>query len=66
VKAEMTAMEAIQSATLSPAVFLNLQHTLGTVEKGKIADLLLLGAKSARKYQYYTTNKCRVPEWPFA
>jgi hypothetical protein len=44
VKAGMTPMEALQSATLNPAVFLNLQDTLGTVEKGKIADLLLLDA----------------------
>jgi imidazolonepropionase-like amidohydrolase len=44
VKAGMTPMEALQSATLNPAVFLNLQNTLGTVEKGKIANLLLLDA----------------------
>jgi len=36
----------LQSANLNPAMFLNLQNTLGTVEKGKIANLLLLDANS--------------------
>jgi len=37
-------MEALQSATSNPAVFLKLQDTMGTVEKGKVADLVLLDA----------------------
>ncbi len=42
VKAGMTAYEALKTATLNPAVFLHAQHDFGSVEKGKIADLVLL------------------------
>ena len=37
-------MEALQTATLNPARFLGKEKDLGTVEKGKIADLVLLEA----------------------
>jgi imidazolonepropionase-like amidohydrolase len=37
-------MEALQTATLNPAKFLGLQSQLGTVEKGKLANLVLLDA----------------------
>jgi imidazolonepropionase-like amidohydrolase len=42
VDAGLTPLEALQTATLNPAKFLNKFHMLGTVEKGKLADLLLL------------------------
>lgn len=44
VQAGFTPMEALQSATRNPAVYLGKLDTLGTVEQGKIADLVLLGA----------------------
>ena len=44
VKAGLTPMEALQTATLNPAKFLGRTNDLGTVEKGKIADLVLLDA----------------------
>jgi imidazolonepropionase-like amidohydrolase len=44
VRAGLTPMEALQSATLNPAKFLGLSDSLGTIEKGKIADLVLLEA----------------------
>jgi hypothetical protein len=44
VRAGLTPMEALQAATLNPAKFLNLLETLGTVERGKLADLVLLEA----------------------
>lgn len=44
VKAGLTPMEALQTATLNPATYLGLSDTLGTVEQGKKADLLLLEA----------------------
>jgi imidazolonepropionase-like amidohydrolase len=44
VAAGFTPMEALQTATLNPAVFLGMTDHLGTVEKGKIADLVLLDA----------------------
>lgn len=40
----MTPMEALRSATALPARFLRLADSLGTVEEGKIADLVLLDA----------------------
>lgn len=40
----LTPMEAIVSATRYPAEFFGMQKTLGTIEKGKIADLVLLDA----------------------
>jgi len=42
VKAGLTPMQALQAATINPAKFLGEQTTLGTVEQGKIANLLLL------------------------
>jgi hypothetical protein len=44
VKAGLTPMEAIQSATRNPAQFLGLDRSVGTIEKGKLADLVLLDA----------------------
>lgn len=44
VKAGLTPMEALQTATRNPAEFLGLLDSLGTVEKGKYADLVLLEA----------------------
>jgi len=38
----MTPMQAIVSATRSPAEFFGIQDTVGSVETGKIADLVLL------------------------
>jgi imidazolonepropionase-like amidohydrolase len=37
-------MEALQTATLNPAKFLGMEDRLGTIEKGKLADLVLLDA----------------------
>lgn len=44
VAAGFTPMEALQTATLSPARFLGMEDRLGTIEKGKLADLVLLDA----------------------
>ena len=40
----LTPSEALRAATLNPAKFLGLEKTLGTIEPGKIADLVLLDA----------------------
>ena len=40
----MTPLEALQTGTLNPAVFLNATDSLGTVAAGKLADLVLLDA----------------------
>ena len=44
VKAGLTPMEAIQAATKNPTTFLGLEKPLGTVEVGKVADLVVLSA----------------------
>jgi imidazolonepropionase-like amidohydrolase len=44
VAAGFTPMEALQTSTLNPARFLGIEDRLGTVEKGKLADLVLLDA----------------------
>jgi imidazolonepropionase-like amidohydrolase len=41
-QAGLTPLEALQSATINPAECLGITDSIGTVEKGKIADLLLL------------------------
>jgi hypothetical protein len=42
VAAGLTPAQALRSATLEPAKYLNADRSLGTVETGKIADLVLL------------------------
>src|ERR1039458_3900596 len=44
VAAGFTPMEALQTATLNPATFLGMEDRLGTIKKGKLADLVLLDA----------------------
>ncbi|MFL6208141.1 MAG: amidohydrolase family protein [Pyrinomonadaceae bacterium] len=44
VEAGLTPMQALQAATLNPAKFFNQLDSLGTIEKGKLADLVLLNA----------------------
>src|SRR5205085_3347007 len=44
VAAGFTPVEALQTATLNPAKFLGREDQLSTVEKGKLADLVLLEA----------------------
>ena len=44
VQAGLTPGDALRAATLNPAKFLGLETTLGTIEKGKMADLVLLNA----------------------
>jgi hypothetical protein len=44
VKAGLTPLEALRAATLNPARFLGQEKELGTVERGKLADLVLLDA----------------------
>jgi imidazolonepropionase-like amidohydrolase len=44
VQAGLTPMESLQTATINPARFLGLEKNLGSVEEGKIANLVLLDA----------------------
>ena len=44
VQAGLSPLQALQAATLNPARFLGREEDLGSVERGKIADLVLLDA----------------------
>ena len=44
VRAGLTPMEALRAATYKPAQFLGILDSLGTVESGKLAELVLLEA----------------------
>ena len=44
VAAGFTPVEALQTATINPAKFLGMEDKLGTIEQGKLADLVLLDA----------------------
>lgn len=44
VKAGLTPLQALQTATLNPAEFLGKEKEFGAIEKGKAADLVLLDA----------------------
>lgn len=44
VKTGLTPLQALQTATINPAKFFSWEKDLGTVEKGKFADLVLLDA----------------------
>jgi imidazolonepropionase-like amidohydrolase len=37
-----TPLQALQAATLNPAIFLSMEHSIGTIEAGKVADLVLV------------------------
>jgi cytosine/adenosine deaminase-related metal-dependent hydrolase len=44
VAAGLTPLEALRTATYNPADYLGMKGSLGTIEKGKLADLVLLDA----------------------
>jgi imidazolonepropionase-like amidohydrolase len=44
VAAGFTPLEALQTATLNPARFFGMEDKLGTIEEGKLADMVLLAA----------------------
>jgi len=48
VAAGFTPLEALQTATIGPARFLNRERDLGTIATGKLADLVLLDADPTR------------------
>lgn len=58
VSSGLTPTQALQAATWNPARFLGLERSLGTVEKGKLADLVLLDANPLE--DIHNTQKIRA------
>ena len=52
VKAGFTPREALRAATLDAARFLGREKELGTIQKGKLADLVLLDANPLKDIGY--------------
>ena len=44
VEAGLTPLQALRSATITPAEFFNLENKMGTIETGKYADLVILNS----------------------
>ena len=62
VQAGFTPMEAIQAATIIPARVMGVDKEVGTIEPGKRADVIILGANplddihNSRKVDYVISN----------
>jgi imidazolonepropionase-like amidohydrolase len=52
VAAGFTPLEALQTATLNPARFFQMEDQIGTIEKGKLADLVFLDANPLEDIRY--------------
>jgi hypothetical protein len=71
VRAGLTPMEAIQAATLVPARAMKLDRELGTLEAGKVADLILVEGNpladisEIRKVKYVVTRGRMYETAPF-
>ena len=47
----MTPLQALRSATITPAVFFNMENKMGTIETGKYADLVILNSNPLKDIQ---------------
>jgi imidazolonepropionase-like amidohydrolase len=62
VEAGLTPREALEAATLTPARFFETEKEMGSIEKGKLADMVLLDAnplddiRNVRKVQGVVTH----------
>lgn len=63
VEAGLSPFEALETATINPAKFLHLDKELGSVEKGKIADLVLLNANPLEDISNTKKDLCSNSEW---
>jgi hypothetical protein len=64
IEAGLTGLEALQAATLNPARVLGLADSLGRIEPGKLADLVLLDAIARRKHPQHAEDRCGRRRWP--
>ena len=49
VEAGLTPLQALKSATITPAEFFNLENKMGTIDPGKYADLVILNSNPLKK-----------------
>ena len=49
VEAGLTPLQALRSATITPAEFFNLDNKIGTIDPGKYADLVILNSNPLEK-----------------
>ena len=63
VRAGMTPMQALQTATLNPAVAFDRISDLGTIAPGKLADLVLLDANLLEHIREHPTYRHGLSEW---
>jgi imidazolonepropionase-like amidohydrolase len=54
VRAGLTPAEALRTATLNPALFFGMADSLGTIERGKLAELVLLDANPLEDIRHTT------------
>ena len=47
----LTPLEALKTATINPAAYLGKESNLGSIEKGKLADLVILNGDPASNIQ---------------
>ncbi len=52
VAAGLSPLEALKAATVNPAIFFGKQNKLGTVETGKLADLVILNADPTQNIEH--------------
>jgi hypothetical protein len=62
VEAGLTPAEALKSATYNPARFLRREHELGTIDEGKLADLVLLDADPLADIRHTTMIRAVVQD----
>lgn len=60
VRAGLTPVEALRTATLNPAVFFGMADSLGTIEAGKLAELVLLDANPLEEIRNTTRIRAVV------
>ena len=64
VDAGLTPMQAIQAATATGAAFLGRAGDLGTIEPGKLADLIVLTGNPLRRIPRSGRSNASWPEAP--
>ena len=64
VAAGLTPLEALQSATINPATYLNRTRDLGSVAVGKLADLVILSRNPLAEIEQHAQRRRGGDGWP--